>query len=132
MNKNKLVGKKKMSAKFQKLIEILKELEKNTAIDGSAVVTPKGQMMAGALHSDIDEKAVAAMSAALSSVGTRVGSTLSIGNLGQMTLVGSKRVILLNTLRNALLIALAPADSKIGLLDFEIGEALKKIKQTLG
>jgi len=69
-----------MSAKFQKLIEILKELEKNTAIDGSAVVTPKGQMMAGALHSDIDEKAVAAMSAALSSVGTRVGSTLSIIN----------------------------------------------------
>jgi len=121
-----------MSAKFQKLVEILKTLEKNTVIDGSAIVTPKGQIMAGALHSDIDEKAVAAMAAALSSVGNRVGETLHIGNLGQITLVGSDRIILLNALKNALLIALAPADAKIGLLDYEIGEALKKIKATLG
>ncbi|MHA1386194.1 MAG: roadblock/LC7 domain-containing protein [Candidatus Helarchaeota archaeon] len=121
-----------MSAKAQKLVAILKDLEKNTSIDGSAVVTPKGQIMAGALHSDIAEKAVSAMAAALSSVGARVGGTLKIGNLGQMVITGSDRVILLNTMANALLIALAPADAKIGLLDFEISQAMDKIKLTLG
>jgi len=123
---------KNLSAKAQKLVAILKDLEKNTSIDGSAVVTPKGQIMAGALHSDIAEKAVSAMAAALSSVGARVGGTLKIGNLGQMVITGSDRVILLNTMANALLIALAPADAKIGLLDFEISQAMDKIKLTLG
>ncbi|MHA1143556.1 MAG: roadblock/LC7 domain-containing protein [Candidatus Helarchaeota archaeon] len=121
-----------MSAKSQKLNQILKELEKNTSIDGSAIVTQKGQMMSSALHSDIDEKAVSAMAAALTSVGTRVGGTLKIGDLGQMVLTGTNRIILLNSLKNSLLIALAPSDAKIGLLDFEIGQALEKIKQTLG
>ncbi|MHA1146447.1 MAG: roadblock/LC7 domain-containing protein [Candidatus Helarchaeota archaeon] len=121
-----------MSAKLEKLSQILKELEKNTSIDGSAIVTPKGQMMASALHSDIDEKAVSAMAAALTSVGTRVGENLKIGDLGQMVLTGTNRIVLLNSLKNALLISLAPSDAKIGLLDFEIGQALEKIKQTLG
>ncbi|MHA1748793.1 MAG: roadblock/LC7 domain-containing protein, partial [Promethearchaeota archaeon] len=121
-----------LSAKAQKLTQILKELEKNTSIDGSAIVTLKGQMMASSLHSDIDERAVAAMAAALTSVGLRVGDTLKIGNLGQMTVAGSDRIILLNSMKRSVLIALAPSDAKIGLLDFEIGQAIEKIKQALG
>ncbi|MHA1893405.1 MAG: roadblock/LC7 domain-containing protein, partial [Candidatus Helarchaeota archaeon] len=121
-----------LSAKAQKLTQILKELEKNTSIDGSAIVTLKGQMMASALHSDIDERAVAAMAAALTSVGNRVGGTLKIGTLGQMTVAGSDRIILLNSMKEAFLIALSPSDAKIGLLDFEIGQALDKIQKTLG
>jgi len=121
-----------MSAKAGKLAQILKELEKNSEVDGSAIVSPKGQLMASALHADINPQGVAAMAAALTSVGARVGKTLNAGDPGQMVLAGSKRLIIVNSLTNAILIALAPADAKVGLIDFEVSQALDKIKTTLG
>jgi len=121
-----------MSAKSEKLVQILKDLERESVIEGSAIVSSRGQVFASALHADADEKAIAAMAAALSSVGTRVSGTLDGGTLNQIVLTGSKKMILLHTLGKALLITLAPADAKEGLLNFEIDRAITKIKQTLG
>ena len=121
-----------MSAKAEKINDILLELEKNSEIDNSALVSLKGQMMASALHNDIDERALAAMTAALTSVGSRVGDTLSSGKTGSIVINGSNKLVVLNQLSQAVLIALAPADAKIGLIDFEINSALDKIKMVLG
>lgn len=121
-----------MSARAEKLVKILKELEKNSAIEGSALVSAKGQMMAHALHSDIDPQSVAAMSAALTSVGGRVGQTLNAGELNQMVLTGFSKIVVVNILQNSVLITLAPSDAAIGLLEFEIAQAIDKIKLTLG
>ena len=121
-----------MSAREKKLLEILKELERNSDIDGSAVVSLKGQMMAAALHEDVDSKAVGAMSAALSSVGLRVSGTLGAGELSQIVLTGENKTVIVNEMANAVLIALAPADAKIGLLDFEISQAIEQIILTMG
>ena len=63
-----------MSAKEEKIKEILYDLEKNSEVTNSALVSLKGQMMASALHADIDEKGLAAMSAALVSVGANGGN----------------------------------------------------------
>jgi predicted regulator of Ras-like GTPase activity (Roadblock/LC7/MglB family) len=121
-----------MSAKAEKIKDILLELEKNSEVDNSALVSLKGQMMASALHRDIDERALAAMTAALTSVGTRVGDTLNSGKTGSIVINGSNKLIVLNQLTQAVLIALAPAEAKIGLIDFEINSALDKIKMVLG
>lgn len=121
-----------MSAKIEKMKDILKELEKNSEINNSAIVSLKGQMMASALHADIDEKGLAAMTAALTSVGTRVANTLQSGKTGSIVITGSDKLIILHQFSQALLIALAPADAKIGLIDFEITMALDKIKLVLG
>lgn len=121
-----------MSARAEKLTQVLKELEKNSVIEGSAIVSLKGQMMVHALHTDIDQQSVAAMSAALTSVGTRVGETLKAGELSQMVLTGKNKIIIVNAMSNAVLISMAPSDAKIGLLDFEIAQAMDKIKLTLG
>ena len=121
-----------MSAKEEKIKQVLLDLEKNSEVSNSALVSLKGQMMASALHRDIDEKAVAAMTAALTSVGTRVADTLKSGKTGSIVITGSDRVIVLHQLAQAVLIALAPADAKIGLIDFEINAALDKLKMVLG
>jgi len=121
-----------MSAKSQKLTQILKDLEKESVIEGSAIISFKGQVFASALHSDADERAIAAMAAALSSVGTRVSKTLGAGTLNQIVLTGSDKLILLHSMRDALLITMAPGDAKEGLLNFEIEQAINKIKLTLG
>ncbi|MFX1445107.1 MAG: roadblock/LC7 domain-containing protein [Promethearchaeota archaeon] len=121
-----------MSAKEEKIKQILLDLEKNSEVSNSALISLKGQMMASALHRDIDEKAVAAMTAALTSVGTRVADTLNSGKTGSIVITGSDRVIILHQLAQAVLIALAPADAKIGLIDFEINAALDQLKMVLG
>ena len=121
-----------MSAKIEKMVEILKELEKNSEVNNSALVSLKGQMMASALHNDVDEKALAAMTAALTSVGNRVASTLNSGKTGSVVITGSDKLIIIHQLSQAVLVALAPSDSKIGLIDFEINQSLDKIKMVLG
>lgn len=121
-----------MSAKAEKIKDILLELERNSEVSNSALVSLKGQMMASALHKDVDERAVAAMTAALTSVGTRVADTLKSGKTGSIVISGANKLIVLQQLTQAVLIALAPADAKIGLIDFEINSALDKIKMVLG
>ncbi|MCP4763603.1 MAG: hypothetical protein GY870_17660 [archaeon] len=121
-----------MSAINQKLVEILKELEKNSEVFGSALVTTRGQMMASALHNDIPEKSVAAMSAALTSVASRVGKTLQAGATKSIVINGEDRLIFVNELGKAVLISLAPADAKVGLIDFELDNTMEKLKATLG
>ncbi|MHA1283301.1 MAG: roadblock/LC7 domain-containing protein [Promethearchaeota archaeon] len=121
-----------MTAKEEKLKQILLELEKNSEVTNSAVISMKGQLMASALHNDIDSRALSAMAAALQSVGTRVSDTLKAGNISSIVINGSKQLIFLQQLNQALLIALAPSDAKIGLIDFEVSSALDKIKMVLG
>jgi len=121
-----------MSAKSEKIKQILFDLEKNSEITNSALISLKGQMMASALHSDVDERAVGAMTAALTSVGTRVADTLKTGKTGSIVISGSDSIIVVNQLSQSVLIAIAPADAKIGLIDFEISTAIDKIKMVLG
>lgn len=121
-----------MSAKEEKINQILLDLEKNSEVSNSALISLKGQMMASALHRDIDERAVAAMTAALTSVGTRVADTLNSGKTGSIVITGSDKIIVLHQLAQSVLIGIAPADAKIGLIDFEINAAIDKLKMVLG
>ena len=121
-----------MSAKSQKISSILLELQKNSEVTNSALVSMKGYMMASAVNKDMDEKALAAMTAALTSVGNRVGTTLKSGTIKSIVITGSDKVVVLNQMSQAVLIALAPDDAKIGLIDFEINSAVDKLRMVLG
>ncbi|MFX0093023.1 MAG: roadblock/LC7 domain-containing protein [Candidatus Hodarchaeota archaeon] len=120
-----------MSKKIDRLTEILKKLEQDSGVNGAAIVSSKGQIMCAALHQDVDEKAIGAMSAAISTIGNRVGQVLKAGEIASVVLNGSQAVVILNQLSEAVLIATAPADAKIGLIDFEIANAIKKIEEIL-
>lgn len=121
-----------MSAREEKIQQILMDLEKNSEISNSAVISLKGQMMASALHRDMDERGIAAMTAALTSVGTRVADTLKSGKVASIVITGKEKILVVHQLAQAALIALAPSDAKIGLIDFEVNAALDKIKMVLG
>ncbi len=121
-----------MSARSEKIKDILYDLEKNSEVSNSAVISLKGQMMASALHKDMDERGIAAMTAALTSVGSRVADTLKSGKVSSHVISGKDNLIVVHQLAQAALIALAPSDAKIGLIDFEINAALDKIKMVLG
>ncbi len=120
-----------MSAKTKKLNEILQELVRNSEVDGAALVSSKGQLMAAMLQKDTDEKAIAAMAAALTSIGTRVGVTLEAGHPKNIVIEGISKIILVRTVAKTSLITTASADSKIGMLDFELEKTMKAIQSIL-
>lgn len=120
-----------MSAKIKKLSEILKRLEADSEIDGSALVSERGQLMAAALHKGVDDKAVSAMAAALVSIGSRVGSALESGEPRNIVIEGESKTVIVRKLSRVSLIATAPKDSKIGLIDFEMDNAVQEIEKVL-
>ena len=120
-----------MSAKIKKLNEILKTLERNSEIEEVALISLKGQVMSANLHQDTNEKAIAAMSATIASVGRRVGSVLKAGDTNSITINGANSIVILNHLSSAVIIATAPADAKIGLIDYELTNAGKQIEEFL-
>lgn len=121
-----------MSAKADKLKQILEGLEQDTEVMNSAVVSSKGQVMASALHEGVDESGVGAMTAALASVGKRVASTLESGDTESMVINGTENLIIVDHLSDATLIAIAPATAKVGLIDYEVNNALDEIQKVLG
>jgi predicted regulator of Ras-like GTPase activity (Roadblock/LC7/MglB family) len=120
-----------MSAKTKKLNEILKELQKNSEVDGCALVSERGQVMSSALSSDVDEKAIGAMAAALVSIGTRVGGALGSGSPKNMVIEGDVSTIILHRIGSSALIGTAPMNAKLGLIDFEMTKTSKEIEEIL-
>lgn len=121
-----------MSAKAEKLTQVLENLEQNSEVMNSAIVSSKGQVMASALHEDVDESAVGAMTAAMTSVGNRVADTLESGDTESLVIHGSGNLIMVDRMAEATLIAIAPAEAKVGLIDYEVNTALDEIEKTLG
>lgn len=120
-----------MSAKIKKLTETMKQLEASSEVDGCALVSERGQLMCAALHKDTDEKAVSAMAAALMSIGTRVGAALESGDPRNIVIEGNNKIIILRKIGTAALIATAPSDAKIGLIDFEMDKTAQEIGSIL-
>ncbi len=120
-----------MSAKIKKLETILKQLEADSEVDGCALVSDRGQMMVAALHKGVDDKAISAMAAALVSIGTRVGAALKSGKPKTITIEGESKTVIVRKLSNSSLIATAPKEAKIGLIDFEMEKAVASVEDIL-
>ncbi len=110
----------------------LRELAQNCDLDGSAVVTPKGQMVCSLLPQGTDEKAVSAMAAAILSIGKRVGSELGAGIPRSVLIDGSEETIIIRPLERIVLMGIAQSDSDLGLIRFELEQAAHKIRTKMG
>ncbi len=111
----------------------LKELQRMVPeIEGAAVVSSDGLMIASSLSGSISEDRVAAMSAALISVADRIGRELERGNL-EMGLVRGERgyVVMVNAGEEAALVVLTTKDAKLGLVFLEVKRAAKDISELL-
>ncbi len=101
-------------------------------LEAAAVVTADGLPMSSALPPAMDEDRVAAMSAALLSLGERAAEGLGRGGLSQVHIHGeSGGVWLLAAGDDAVLVGVSAADAKAGLVLFELRRAAAAVGTAL-
>ncbi len=116
-----------------RLDRILRELLQQTpGVEAAAVVSFDGLPMASALPAGMDEDRVAAMSAALLSLAERAAQGLGRGDLSQVYIEGENgTVFLVSAQDEAVLIAVTAADTKVGMMLYEVKLAANKVGEVL-
>ncbi|MFN4278690.1 roadblock/LC7 domain-containing protein [Thermosynechococcus sp.] len=101
-------------------------------VQGAALVSPDGLTLAAVLPGAMDEERVAAMSAAMLSLGERIGRELSRGQIERILVEGSSGYgILTSCTEDAVLLVLADAAAKLGILNLEIKNVLTELQPQL-
>ena len=107
-------------------------LSQTPEIEAAAVVSFDGLPMASALPQSMDEDRVAAMSAALLSLGERAAQGLGRGELSQVYIEGdSGTVFLVSADDEAVLVAVAAKGAKVGMMLFEVRRAAAAVADAL-
>lgn len=102
-------------------------------IEGSAVVSVDGLIMASALPVGSEEDRVSAMSAAMLSLGERIASELGRGSLEQVYIRGAGGFVLLTAVgEEAVLTVLAREGAKLGLIFLEMRRAAEDLTRLVG
>lgn len=107
------------------MIHRLRELQAAAPdILGSAVVTADGLSLASALPAEVSEERIAAMSAAMLSLGERISVELQRGEFEEVYIRGDQGLVLLTAVgRDAVLAALSRNESKLGIIFLEMRRA---------
>lgn len=107
-------------------------LAQTPEIEAAAVVSFDGLPMAAALPPSMDEDRVAAMSAALLSLGERAAQGLGRGELSQVYIEGDAgTVFLVSCDDEAVLVAVASKGAKVGMMLYEVRRTAASIADVL-
>jgi len=122
-----------MAISTEKLNSILQNFVTSTNdVQGAALVTPDGLTLAASIPAGMDEERVSAMSAAMLSLGERIGSELARGSVDRIFVEGDKGYgVLTSCGEDAVFLVLANQSAKQGLLMLEIKRALSELKLLL-
>ncbi len=120
-------------SRIDTLNEILDQLQHSSGdVEASAIVSQDGLIIASSLPQSVEEMQVAAMSAAMLAMGTRIAQELNRGNLEQLFVKGDKGYVLaVNAGPDAVLLALARKEAKLGLIFLDISRAATRIAEAL-
>ncbi len=112
---------------------VLNELQGSIPeIEACAIVSVEGLPIVSALPTDVDEAKVAAMTAAMLSLGERVIEEMRKGRIERVFVEGSEGTIIsMNAGPNAVLTCSSRKDAKLGLIFLEMGRAARKIADVL-
>ena len=115
------------------LNSILSDLNgSSTEIEASAIISTDGLIMASMLPAGMDEDRVAAMSAALLSLGDRTAEELNRGSLEQVLIKGDNGYILMTHAGNeSVLTVLAKPNARLGLIFLDVKRAAANITKLL-
>lgn len=104
----------------------------SAAVQGAAVVTPDGLPLASVLPGSMDEEKTAAMSAAMLSLGERIGQELARGAIDRIFVQGTNGYgVLTSCGEDAMLLTLASPEAKQGMLFMEIKQMNAKVSSAL-
>lgn len=118
-----------MASRTEQMVARLRDLQAGTPdIEGSAVVSVDGLIMASSLPADIEEDRVSAMSAAMLSLGERIAQELNRGILDEIYIKGSQGYVLLMAVgEEAVLTAMARSGAKLGLIFLDMRRAAEDL-----
>lgn len=122
-----------MAINTEKLGYILQNFVSTTTdVQGAAVVTPDGLPLAASLPGSMDEERVSAMSAAMLSLGERIGIELGRGSIDRIYVEGDEGFSILTSCgQDAVFLVLAGKAAKQGVLMLEIKRAVSELKLIL-
>ncbi len=113
------------------LVGRLRDLQLTTPdVEASAVVSVDGLTIAASLPADVEEDRVAAMSAAMLSLGERIASELGRGVLDEVYIHGNDGYVLLMSVGGeAVLTVLTRRQAKLGLIFLEMRRAAEDLER---
>src|SRR5262245_34251917 len=130
MSEQQVSGSTSRSARLDSVLTDL--LTQAPEVEAAAVVSFDGLPMASALPQSMDEDRVAAMSAALLSLGERAAQGLGRGELSQVYIEGdSGTVFLVSADDEAVLVAVAAKGAKVGMMPFRACRAAAAVAAAL-
>ena len=120
-------------SRFESLNRILRSLQSASPdMEACALISEDGLMIASVLPQHIDETRVAAMSATLSSLGTRAAAELERGDVEEVLVRGKQGyAVMMNAASGTLLLCLASKQAKLGLVFLDMRRAIDEIRKVL-
>jgi uncharacterized protein len=115
------------------LTKILKNLQsRSPGVEASALISEDGLVLASALSPELDDIRVGGMTATLLSLGTRAAAELHRGEVHEVIVRGDNGyAVMVNAGSGTLLLVLTSVDTKLGLIFFDMREAIKGIAKIL-
>lgn len=122
-----------MAINTEKLGHILQNFVTTTTdVQGAAVVTPDGLPLSTSLPGSMDEERVSAMSAAMLSLGERIGVELARGGIDRLYVEGNEGFSILTSCgQDAVFLVLAGKAAKQGVLMLEIKRTVEDLRRVL-
>lgn len=120
-------------AKAGTLEQVLKDLEASVSeVEAAIIVSIEGLPIASALPADVDETKIAAMTAAMLSLGERASTELGKGEIEQIFVKGKDGYIIsMSAGANAVLTVSARKDVKLGLVFLDMKRAADRVAELI-
>ncbi len=117
-------------SRTQQLEDRLHQLRSSTPeIQGAAIVSADGLSIASVLSPEVEEDRIAAMSAAMVSLGERISAELVRGDLEQVYIRGKIGYVLLTSVgTDSVLTVIAKSEARLGLLLLELRKAVRDLE----
>ena len=119
-------------SKKDRLLGILKSLSSIGDIDGSAIVTRDGLLIASDLPRDLDAETFAAMSATMLGAAETAVGELKKGSVERVIAEGKEtKLITKGAGPSAVLVSMVQPNANLGLVLVEMGKASEKIEEVM-
>lgn len=120
-------------SRTEELNQVLYNLQASSGdIEACAIVSEDGLIIASSLPHSVEETHVAAMSAAMISMGSRTAMELNRGGLKRLFVEGENGyVVIMHAGPHAVLLAMARKEAKLGLIFLDLSRAAEKAKGIL-
>jgi predicted regulator of Ras-like GTPase activity (Roadblock/LC7/MglB family) len=120
-------------SRVEALNQVLKSLHSSTPdIEGAAVISMEGLVIASSLPADVEEDKVSAMSAALYGIGSRTAEELQRGEIEQFYIKGNNGIFLITQVgTDAMLTVMANIKAKLGIIFLDVKRAAEELAKAV-